>query len=57
MSATYQLNRAIDAIHRAVQEAIEANMTVDDFRRSAAESWQIVLRDMQRDAGKDWAKP
>jgi hypothetical protein len=48
--------RARDAIYRAVEEAISENMTVDSFRREAAECWSLVLSDKAKADARDWGK-
>jgi hypothetical protein len=39
------LSRAIDAIHEAVDHAIDAGMTAAQFKKYAAESWDELLKD------------
>lgn len=41
------INRAVDQIHEAVQEAIAAGMEPKDFIRNAWASWEQELEDQK----------
>ena len=43
-------NRAVDDIHKAVESAIDAGMSPQEFKRYAAESWTEVCRESARNA-------
>lgn len=45
MSATFYENRARDAIHEAVERAIDANLSAESFTRIAAGAWEDVCRE------------
>lgn len=45
---------AEDAIHRAVEEAIAAGMTVRDFIKNARESWDIELSEDKKHADRQF---
>lgn len=49
-------DRAVDKIHEAVEQAITAGMTPNDFIRKARESWATVLRDAWKDAAAQFDK-
>ena len=48
---------ATDAIYAAVETAIDAGWTVEQFRREAAECWSVYLRERERSDAKVWARP
>jgi hypothetical protein len=43
-----------DAIHEAVEQAYDANMTVKDFIRNVWESWEIVRKDKQEQEDREF---
>lgn len=50
-------NSAVDHIWDAVEDAITANMTVEQFKRIAAEAWTDTLQKHAKWAADDWRKP
>lgn len=47
---------AQDAIWDAVEEAIAAGMTVEQFRREAQEAWQYQQKEQARADAKEWER-
>lgn len=45
-----------DKVWDAVQEAIEAGWTVEQFRRECAEAWKGLLRDRMNDDMERWQR-
>jgi hypothetical protein len=50
-------NSSVDRIWEAVEDAINAGMTVEQFKREAAEAWADTLKKHADWAAKDWRKP
>ena len=50
-------NTAQDAIYNACEEAIGVGMTVEQFRREAAECWALILDDNRKSDIAAWRKP
>lgn len=50
------INRVTDLIWDAVQEALCANMTPEQFRREASQAWQHYLREEQKAAESEFLK-
>lgn len=49
------ISRVEDAIWEAVQEAISAGLTVEQFRKEAAEAWRQELQDQAERDAKAWS--
>lgn len=47
-------DRAVEKIHDAVEEAMQAEMTPQEFMESARESWRIVHEDRARADDSTW---
>jgi hypothetical protein len=50
------IDRVSDQIWDAVREAINANMTPDQFKHEASEAWQHHLAEDAKDAAKEFRK-
>lgn len=50
-------NRAQDAIWNAVEEAQGIGMTVEQFRREAADAWSYGLKQRREADAKAWEPP
>lgn len=49
-------SRAEDAVWAAVEEAIDAGMTPERFKREAAQAWEETLRQRGKDAATELLK-